>query len=436
MLCILFSCNHFTKSAVKMPNIQDHTGPEVIIIGAGIVGLCTAYQLVATGKRVTIIDPSQPGAECSSGNAGSLASGAVAPLAMPGVLKQAPGMLLDPTGPLYVPISYLLHVAPWMARFIAASSPARVAEIAQALHALIGDAVELHKAMATQVGCRELIVDSGQVHLYPNQSSLEKDNAGWALKQQHGLDVHRIGRADIQALAPAVSTHYQVGYHLPDQPWVKEPQLYASAIAGYLKERGVRFVRDRVEGLSRQNAGWTLLGQAGKYLASLVVLAAGAWSSQLLRPLGIKVPLETQRGYHLRFPHAKVELERIVVLADRKVFISPMQSGLRVAGTVEFGGLQRPPSSTRAGLLADHAKAGLPDLDVSNPVQWMGHRPCLPDSLPVIGEIPQQPGLWCAFGHGHLGLTGSAGTGSLLAQAMSGSVLAIKAITPFSISRF
>ncbi|MCW1935852.1 FAD-dependent oxidoreductase [Pseudomonas sp. YY-1] len=419
-----------------MPNTQDHSGPEVIIIGAGIVGLCTAYQLLETGKRVTIVDPSQPGAECSSGNAGSLASGAVAPLAMPGVLKQAPGMLLDPTGPLYVPLSYLLHVAPWMARFVAASSPARVAEIALALHALIGDAVQLHKAMATQVGCRELIADSGQLHLYPDQSSLEKDNAGWALKQQHGLNAQRIGRADIHALEPAVSDHYQVGYHLPDQPWVKEPQLYASSIAEYLKGRGVQFVRDRVRGLSKDSRGWSLQGQFDEYCTAQVVLAAGAWSAQLLRPLGVKVPLETQRGYHLRFAKSEVALERIVVLADRKVFITSMQSGLRVAGTVEFGGLERPPSHPRAALLADHAKAGLPDLDVSNPVEWMGHRPCLPDSLPVIGEVPQQPGLWCAFGHGHLGLTGSAGTGRLLAQAMSGSALAQKAITPFSINRF
>lgn len=418
-----------------MPNTQ-HRSPDVIIIGAGIVGLCTAYHLTEAGVQITLIDPSGPGAECSSGNAGSLASGAVAPLAMPGVLRQAPAMLLDPTGPLYVPTRYLLRVAPWMARFVAASRPVRVAQIAHSLHALIGDAVQQHKTLAGKVGCAALIVETGQLHLYPDQVSLEKDNAGWALKQQYGLRAERIGREAIQALAPAVSSTYQVGYHLPDQPWVKEPQRYAEQIAEYLKTRGVRFVTDRVQSLSRDSAGWSLRGQTGDYHAAQVVLAAGAWSARLLQPLGVHVPLETQRGYHLRFPQNTLELSRIVVLADRKVFVTPMESGLRVAGTVEFGGLERLPSSARARLLAGHAKAGFPDLDVTAPVEWMGHRPCLPDSLPVIGQVPRQEGLWCAFGHGHLGLTGSAGTGRLLTQAMSGRAQANDLLIPFSVSRF
>lgn len=418
-----------------MPDIQDRN-PEVIIIGAGIVGLCTAFQLVEAGMRVTVIDPSEPGSGCSSGNAGSLSSGAVAPLAMPGILKHVPGMLMDPTGPLYVPARYLLQVAPWMVRFVAASRPVRVAEIAQALHALIGDAVSQHRALAMKVGCNDLIADSGQLHLYPNQMSLEKDNASWALKKQFGLIAELIGHEEIQSLEPAVNSTYQLGYHLPDQSWVKDPQLYATKIAHHLRTLGVRFVRDNVQSLTRNIAGWNLRGQAGDYVAAQVVLAAGAWSAQLLQPLGVKVPLETQRGYHLQFPMGSFELQRIVVLADRKVFVTPMQSGLRVAGTVEFGGLKRPPSSARAGWLAEHAKAGFPNLDISSPVEWMGHRPCLPDSLPVIGQVPQQKGLWCAFGHGHLGLTGSVGTGRLLAQAMSGSPHAQKMLALFSVSRF
>ena len=418
-----------------MPDIQDRNS-DVVVIGAGIVGLCTVLPLVEAGLRVTVVDPSEPGSQCSSGNAGSLSSGSVAPLAMPGILKQAPGMLLDPTGPLYVPASYVLKVAPWMMRFVAASRPARVAAIAQALHALLAEAVSQHKALASKVGCRNLIADSGQLHLYSNPASLEKDNAGWALKKQYGLVVERIGRDEIQALEPAVGSHYQVGYHLPDQAWVKDPQAYASNIAHYLKTHGVRFVRDRVQSLYRNEAGWNLSGQAAQYSAAHVVLAAGAWSAQLLRPLGVKVPLETQRGYHLQFADCGVELQRVVVLADRKVFITPMQRGLRVAGTVEFGGLKRPPSGSRAGLLARHAKVGLPGLDTGSATEWMGHRPCLPDSLPVIGQVPEHKGLWCAFGHGHLGLTGAVGTGLLLAQAMSGSAPAQKVLELFAVNRF
>lgn len=414
----------------------EHRTLDTTVIGGGIVGLCVAYHLLEAGHQVSIIEPSEPGSECSSGNAGALSSGSVAPLAMPGVLKQAAGMLLDPTGPLYVPTSYLLSVAPWMARFVASSRPVRAAQIAHALHSLIGDAVDQHKALATKASCRDLIVETGQLHLYPNEVSLRKDDSSWALKRQHGLDPMRIGRSDIQRLEPAVGTEYQMGYYLADQAWVREPQRYASRIADYLKSRGVSFIRDRVQGLTRCSTGWSIKSGIAEYTSHQVVLAAGAWSAQLLAPLAVKVPLETQRGYHLRFPGAESLVQRLVVLADRKVFITPMDTGLRAAGTVEFGGLERLPNRERARLLAGHAKAALPTLDISAPIEWMGHRPCLPDSLPVLGELPQHPGLWCAFGHGHLGLTGSAGTGALLAKAMAGSSYAKSVLASFSASRF
>lgn len=409
---------------------------EVTIIGGGIVGLCSAFHLTEAGLCVKIIEPSGPGAECSSGNAGSLSSGSVAPLAMPGVLKQAVNMLLDPTGPLHVPTSYLFHVAPWMVRFVASARPERVAEIARSLHSLIGNAVQEHKSLAGKAGCLDLIVDTGQLHLYPNQQALYKDDASWALKKQHGLDLIKVGRSEIQSLEPSIGSAYQVGYYLPEQPWVKDPHQYALRIAEYLECRGVKFIKDRVHGLVRSGAGWILKGQHREYETSQVVLAAGAWSAKLLSPLGVKVPLETQRGYHLHYPQAEGLIQRVVVLADRKVFITPMQDGLRVAGTVEFGGLERAPNSIRARLLGNHAKAALPALDVSNPIEWMGHRPCLPDSLPVLGELLNNAGLWCAFGHGHLGLTGAAGTGRLLAEAMAGSEQALTTLAPFSASRF
>ncbi|MDT4827187.1 Glycine oxidase [compost metagenome] len=345
-------------------------------------------------------------------------------------------MFLDPTGPLYIPASYLLHVAPWMARFVAASRPSRVAEIAHALHSLIGNAVQEHKNLAATAGCQELISETGQLHVYSSPQALEKDTAGWALKRQYGLDPIKIGRTDIQQLEPSIAAQYQLGYYLPDQPWVKDPYLYSLRITEYLEKNGVTFVKDRVQRFERKKAGWLVKGEQRDYEAAGIVLAAGAWSAKLLSSLGVKVPLETQRGYHLRYPQAAGLIQRIVVLADRKVFMTPMQNGLRAAGTVEFGGLQRLPSSARARLLGRHAKAALPDLDTNNPIEWMGHRPCLPDSLPVIGELPCFPGLWCAFGHGHLGLTGAAGTGRLLAEAMTGSEHAKATLSPFCASRF
>ncbi|EXF95894.1 FAD-dependent oxidoreductase [Pseudomonas fluorescens HK44] len=413
-----------------------HPLRQATVIGGGIVGLCVAFHLLKTGVKVTVIERTDPGSGCSAGNAGSLSAGSVAPLAMPGVLKQASGMLFDPTGPLYIPTNYLLRVAPWIARFVASARPARVAEIAHSLHSLIGDAVEQHKKLAAKADCLDLIVETGQLHLYPNDKAFAKDTAGWALKISHGLDAERVGRSDIQRLEPAVGKAYQLGYYLPDQPWVKDPRQYSKRITDFLKASGVEFVRDRVNSLTRHCAGWTLDGENGFYQAEKVVIAAGTWSAQLLKKLRLSIPLETQRGYHVRYPYAQNLIQRVVVLADRKVFITPMQNGLRAAGTVEFGGLDLPPSIERARLLAGHAKAAFPSLDIHDPIEWMGHRPCLPDSLPVLGELPQHPGLWCAFGHGHLGLTGAAGTGALIAQAMTGSLHARAALAPFSATRF
>ncbi|WP_282342168.1 FAD-dependent oxidoreductase [Pseudomonas sp. PS02288] len=408
---------------------------RIAVIGAGIVGLCTAHYLRKAGHAVVVIDPQDAGAGCSSGNAGSLASGAVAPLAMPGILRSAPGMLMDRRGPLYVPADYLLRVAPWMTRFVLAARPDRVARIAEALHQLIGDAVACHRALAAEIGHPELIVDSGQIHLYPNAEAMDKDAAGWALKREHGLRLERIDAARIHAMEPAVGAEYRVGYYLPEQPWVANPQRYATALADLLKARGVEFVRTSIRRLQAQETGWRLHGDGASYAARQVVLAAGAWSAELLATLNLKVPLESQRGYHLKLLRPGVSLSRIVVLADRKVFITPMEDGLRVAGTVEFGGLQRLPSERRAALLAEHAEAGLPGLDTRERESWMGHRPCLPDSLPVIGPVPGHGGLWCAFGHGHLGLTGSAPTGRLIAAAI-GDPAQARRLAPFSLSRF
>lgn len=411
--------------------------PEtVIVIGAGIVGLCAAYYARKAGFDVQLIDPEEPGSQCSFGNAGAISSGSVAPLAMPGVLNSAFGMLLDSTGPLHLPVSYLLAAAPWLLKFVAAAKPQRVAEIASALHRLLNNAGQMHAELAQEIGCARLLQHSGQLHLYPDRAALQKDMAGWDLKRQFGLPMIEVGGAEIRKMEPAVSSQYDCGYFLPDQNWVAEPFLYTSAIATALRQQGVGFIRDKVVRLaSEANGEWTVHTSSGQHRAHHVVVAAGAWSAQLLRPLGVKIPLESQRGYHAQFTNPTVNVSRTVVLADRKVFITPMESGLRAAGTVEFGGLKRPPNTQRASLLAAHAKAGLPDLDVSTPTTWMGHRPCLPDSMPVIGQTPGHPGLWCAFGHGHLGVTGSVHTGRLIADAIGGQPDTAM-LAPFSAARF
>jgi len=413
-------------------SMQNHS---VAIIGAGIVGLCTAHALRKAGWQVTVFDAQDPGSQCSFGNAGALSEGSVAPLAMPGVIKQAASMLLDSTSALHVPLGYLLPAMPWFARFIAASRPERVRQIATALHDLLAGSVRHHTELASDIGCAHLIKTTGQLHLYPDAGSRDKDKASWQLKSDFGLAMQPVDRATIAELEPAVSDAYRSGWFLPDEGWVSDPFQYSQALARANTDQGVAFVNAGISHLRRSNDKWHLVSGEQSWQADHVVVCAGMGSRTLLATLNLSVPLESQRGYHLQAPHPGVTLSRIVVLADRKIFMNPMQGQLRIAGTVEFGGINKPMNEQRALLLKDHALAGLDNLNTSGFTTWLGHRPCLPDSLPVIGPVADLPGLWTGFGHGHLGLTGSVNTGRLLARAMAGQASANE-LAPFSLSRF
>ena len=388
----------------------------IVVVGAGIVGLALAWRLQQAGATVTVIDPQPPGTGASFGNAGAISASSVAPLAMPGLLKQIPTMLLDPTAPLHVPPGYWIHAVPWFARFMAAARPARVAAAVEALSRLYPLATEEHLALAREVGAPELIQSLGHLHLYRDAAHLQKDAAGWGLRRKAGGRIETLDRAGILALEPDVGPAYTLGQFLPDHAHCVNPYRYCLTIAAALIRAGGRILCDKVqEVLVSDGRAVGVRGEQASERADAVVVAAGAWSVRLLAPLGYRIPLESQRGYHVHLPDSGVNVRRCVVPTDRKVFITPMEDGLRVAGTVEFGGLDRVPTARRAALLHDDVRTAFPAVRTEGTDSfWMGHRPCLPDSVPVIGESKRVHGLWFAFGHGHLGLTGSAPTARLL----------------------
>jgi glycine/D-amino acid oxidase-like deaminating enzyme len=417
---------------------MDQQKPRIIVVGAGIVGLCTAWHLARGGAEVTVLDGEAPGSGASSGNAGAISGGSVAPLAMPGVLKQVPQMLLDPAGALHIPPRYWPRAVPWLVRFVASARPARVAAIADALAALMFGAMEHHRAILAEEGALDLIRETGQLYLYRDRAHYAKDAGGWTLRQQHGMRIEYLeGREAIRALEPDMQGDYQLGLFIPDQGSSVNPLRQAQVVARGVERQGGTIRREKVTALTTEAGRVTgVATAAGALPADQVVLAAGAWSARLLAPLGIRVPLESQRGYHVMLPDAGLSLQRPVVPADRKAFVSPMEGGLRIAGTVEFGGLDHPPTPQRAALLLEDLRNVFPQARTAGAEGfWMGHRPCLPDSLPVLGPVQRWPGLWCAFGHGHLGLTGSAPTGAALARAMLGPAPNLD-LAPFAVERF
>ncbi len=396
---------------------------EVVVVGAGVVGVATALALQSYGVAVTLIDRGEPGMECSYGNSGAISPGSVAPLALPGILKTVPGMLLDQDGPLSIAWKHFPKAASWLVAFAQSAEPKRVAAAAARLNELYHGAVDAHETLAQRLGVPELFIRQGHLHLYLDAAAAEKDAMGWKLREQYGYQAEQLDRADIEALEPHAPQGYAHGRYLADHGTILNPLRYVQAMVDAFVRRGGTLVRAEVRALHITPDGWSVkTGEAAldRRRWTQVVVAAGAWAPQLLRPLGMLLPVESQRGYHAQFAGARHLVGRTVVLADKKVFIAPMEGGLRVGGTVEIAGLKAPPNPRRAASIERIAREAFPALAQHQAEHWMGHRPCLPGSVPVVGHIDTIPGLWLAVGHGHLGLTGSLPTAQRIATGMCG----------------
>ena len=396
---------------------------EVVVVGAGVVGVATALALQSYGVAVTLIDRGEPGMECSYGNSGAISPGSVAPLALPGILKTVPGMLLDQDGPLSIAWKHFPKAASWLVAFAQSAEPKRVAAAAARLNELYHGAVDAHETLAQRLGVPELFIRQGHLHLYPDAAAAEKDAMGWKLREQYGYQAEQLDRADIEALEPHAPQGYAHGRYLADHGTILNPLRYVQAMVDAFVRRGGTLARAEVRALHITPDGWSVkTGEAAldRQRWTQVVVAAGAWAPQLLRPLGMLLPVESQRGYHAQFAGARHLVGRTVVLADKKVFIAPMEGGLRVGGTVEIAGLKAPPNPRRAASIERIAREAFPALAQHQAEHWMGHRPCLPGSVPVVGHIDTIPGLWLAVGHGHLGLTGSLPTAQRIATGMCG----------------
>ncbi len=397
------------------------TRRRVSVVGGGIVGLLTALRFLKDGHAVTIIDRGNARDRCSYGNAGSLSPGSVAPLGMPGVLAKVPGMLLRSDAPLRIAPSYLPKAASWLTRFVLSSRASRVEEISMALRDLLADSVELYGSLLKDLGASDLMQRLGQLQLYRDEDARSADAGVWDLRRRRGVAVETVSRDDLKQLEPSIGPRYTCGVYLPNEGLIVDPARLVDTLAEQFVRTGGTVTRAKVTAIDHDGSTATgLLSEAGAHPADLVIVAAGAWSNELSRLAGDDLPLQTQRGYHLTLPHAAVALSRPIVAADRKYFVSPMESGLRIAGTVEFDSLLAPPNMERAKALGTFVRELLPGIDISAATDWMGHRPCMPDSLPVIDRSDCFGNVFYAFGNGHLGLTGAPKMAELVFAAALG----------------
>jgi D-amino-acid dehydrogenase len=409
---------------------------QITIIGAGIVGCATAHALLDDGHQVTIVDANGPAFGPSQGNAGWIAHTDILPLASPKALRQVPRYLLDPLGPLAIRPQYLLKIAPWLIRFLLASRPSQVERSLLALGSLQQHALPAWLKLAASLNIGSMIHRRGGLYVYDNAADFEAARLIAKRQGEFGFGVEMIGPDELRQLEPALNDLFVGAGFVSDTAHVSDPRLLTEAVFTAALARGAQYRQARVTRLEAGETPAFITSNGTRHECGSIVLSAGIWSRPLAASIGDDVPLDTERGYNVSFPGITGLTARPVAFEGHGFIASPLESGLRIGGAVEFAGLDLPPNHARTR--AVHAKAsrflkGVPAYETGR--EWMGFRPSLPDSLPVIGPATRSPRIIHAFGHGHYGMTQSAITARLVAD-MVGGRSPVADLAPFRVNRF
>ena len=408
----------------------------VVIVGAGIVGVSTAIWLQRDGHNVILIDRMGPGEGTSHGNGGVLASCSIIPVTVPGLLRKAPGMLFSPNQPLFLKYRYLPKLLPWLVRYLRHSNAASVRHRAAALTNIIGDSLADHQALSAGTGAEKWVVPSDYLFLYNDMAHYEGDAFGWAVRREHGFEWDILQGKEFQEYDPVFGPEIGCAARLSNHGRIADPGRYVKDLAAHAERNGAKIIKADVQDVVRENGQVTGVRAGGETIGcDVAVIATGVWSKELAGRLGVNVPLESERGYHLELWEPSVMPRSPVMVASGKFVVTPMDGRLRLAGVVEFGGLDAPPSRAPFELLERNIRAAIPGITWKRTVEWMGHRPSVADSIPVIGEAPGARGTFFGFGHDHVGLTGGPKTGRILAQLIDGKTPNID-LAPYRADRF
>ena len=412
---------------------MQHLTTEIAVIGAGVIGLAVAEALLAEGHEVTLIDPAPPGMGASYGNAGTIADYAVMPVGTPDVLRNLPSLLFDKDSPLAIRRAALASLAPWLLRFARQSLPAAAARNAAAIAALVADACPRWEELASRIGGAQILQRRGCLYIYETAQGFQAAQADIAFRKTIGISAEMISPQALAAMEPALPEVAGGATFFPKAVFLSDPGQMVQLLAEHVLAQAT-FVQAAATELHRNAGGVQIRGAGFQLQARKVVIAAGAHSRALARAAGDRVPLDTERGYHLEWDMPTPRLSRPTCPTSRGFYLCPMQGRLRVAGTVELGGLTAPPSPHRLKKLAEGARAIFPDLGAPDR-SWMGFRPSMPDSLPVIGRSAAGAEVIHAYGHGHIGLTLAPITASIVSDLVAGRPSAID-ISAYRATRF
>ena len=410
---------------------------RITIIGAGIVGSAAAHRLLDAGHEVTLLDTEGRTGRPSDGNAGWIAHTDIMPLASPKVWRYLPRWLMDPLGPLTIRPGYLPQLTPWLLRFVLASSPGRIDAGMRAIRSINAGALPSWKALLEGPGLTDVLRERGLLSVWRSRNAFEQAKGIIERQRELGIQADVLDAGDLKRMEPALQgVAHAILY--PDGCHVADPAALTAAIFQRAVARGAVHVREHALAIEPGGDGVRVLtdGDSRSLFPDRVVVAAGAWSRMLAKGMGDPIPLDTERGYNATFPPGTFGIGRPIMFEGEGFVATPLDTGDRVGGAVEFAGLKAPPNHRRTDAMVERLKRFLPHLDAGVPARrWMGFRPSLPDSLPVIGHACRDTRIVYAFGHAHHGLTQAAVTARMVGELIDGRPSGVD-LKPFSAARF
>ncbi len=391
------------------------------IIGAGITGVAAAIWLQRQGLAVTLIDRLGAAGGASFGNGGVVVPSGIVPVNSPGLIGNAPKMLLNPRSPLFMRWSYLPKLLPWLIGYLRRATPQDARRVSQILHILLTDAVEQHHALSDGTPAARWLTDSDYLFVYPERQNFLNDRFGWGLRQEAGMSWEEMNKAELEAYDAGFASAGKFAIRFKDHAQVGSPGDYVKDLADHFVAQGGTMAILEAEQLRTENGKVRAIATIdGDLEVDQVVVTAGVWSGKIMQQIGFKVPLESERGYHIDLHNPSAMPRSPMMLAAGKFVVSPMHQRIRCAGIVEFGGTKLGPSRKPLAMLREHIARAYPDLEFESTTEWLGHRPAPIDSVPFIGPVKQIKGVYAAFGHHHVGLTAGAVSGRLVSDLIIG----------------
>ena len=399
----------------------------IIVIGAGIVGVSTAIWLQRSGFKVTIIDQKGPATGASHGNAGILAASSIIPVPNPSLIKKLPFYLLSKNSPVFFKMSYLPKMFPFLMSYLSKSNLREVNKYAERMTPLIFDTVCQHKSLSKGTGAEKFISNQDYCFGYETEKNFLNDKKVWKLRQKHGLPFEVVTGNEFSKFDPFYKDLFDVIVKCKNHGKINDPGLYVKTLCDHFLSQGGELIISTVYDISSINLNDVIVKiENDSLIANKIVVATGAWSKKILKKFKIKMPLESERGYHIEYVGPNFYPKVPMMLTSKKFVITPMDGRIRVAGLVEFAGLKALKRKPPINLLKNKVNDLFPNLNCEEKIEWLGHRPALVDSLPMLGYLDKNQQILVAFGHQHLGLTAGAKTGRIVSDLIIGNDIKLK----------